>query len=236
MITDDRGHFSVPKLVAGYVHIEAVIPENSIYRQASSENNEFEGAKKIEITVPLERWAKVHGVVRERGTGKPVEDAGIRFGNARMVGPIILVGRTDAAGRFEAIAPRGKETFCHPDIPKGYLKLSRGIEMPEITGDGQELPPIELERGVTLRGIVVDEMGKPVTGASAWKVEPERSRLQGPQRRDDDSGAGFSEYREIQRPRRVLARRNSCRGQRSARGRSRRGANRCAGAGCRGCA
>ena len=81
-----------------------------------------------------------------------------------MVGPIILVGKTDASGRFEAIAPRGKEMFCHPDIPKGYLKLARGIEMPEITGDGQELPPIELERGVTLRGIVVDEEGKPVAG------------------------------------------------------------------------
>lgn len=166
-ISDDRGRFSVPGLVAGYVRCEAVIPANSIYRQASTENNNnnFEGARKIELTVPLERWVKVHGLVREKGTVKPVEGAGIRFGNARMVGPIELVGRTDASGRFEAIAPRGKETFCHPDIPIGYLKLSRGIEMPEITGDGQELPPIELERGVTLRGIVVDEEGKPVAGA-----------------------------------------------------------------------
>jgi len=165
VITDDQGRFSVPGLVAGYVHIEAVIPDNAIYRQASSENNEFEGAKKIEFKVPLERLVKVHGVVREKGTGKPVESAGIRFSNARMVGPIILVGRTDGSGRFEAIAPRGKETFCLLDVPKGYLKLLRGIEMPEITRDGQELPPIELERGVTLRGIVVDEMGKPVDGA-----------------------------------------------------------------------
>ena len=165
VVSDDQGRFSVPALVAGYLRIEAVLPEHSIFRQVSSGDNNFDGAKKIEVVVPLERMVRVHGMVREKGTGKSIEGTGIRFGNARMVGPILLVGRSDATGRFEAIAPRGKETFCHPDIPKGYLKLSRGIEMPEITADGQELPPIVLERGVTLRGIVLDEDGKPVAGA-----------------------------------------------------------------------
>ena len=165
VISDDRGRFSVPRIVAGYVAIEAVIPEDAIYRQAARKTMNSRARKRLNSLFRSSAWVKVHGLVREKGTGKPVEGAGIRFGNARMVGPITLVGRTDASGRFEAIAPRGKETFCHPDIPKDYLKLSRGIEMPEITGDGQELPAIELERGVTLRGIVVDEEGKPVAGA-----------------------------------------------------------------------
>ena len=37
--------------------------------------------------------------------------------------------------------------------------------MPEIKAEGQTLPTIELERGVTLRGMVIDENGKPVAGA-----------------------------------------------------------------------
>ena len=163
-ITDAEGRFSVPGLVAGYVSIEAVIPDTALYRQVLTENN-FDGARKIEITVPLERWVRVRGSVREKGSGKPAEGVGIRFSNGKTVGPIPLVGKTDASGHYDGIAPRGKETFCHLDVPKGYLKLGRGIEMPEITADGQVLPPIELERGVTLRGVVVDEEGKPVAGA-----------------------------------------------------------------------
>ena len=95
------------------------------------------GEKITLVDVRLERWVKVRGNVVEKGTGRPVESVGIRFGNQRFVGPILLVGKTDASGHFDAIAPRGKETFCHPDIPKGYLKLSRGIEMPEIEAEGR---------------------------------------------------------------------------------------------------
>jgi beta-lactamase regulating signal transducer with metallopeptidase domain len=164
-VSDARGRFSVPRIVPGYLHIEAEIPETSVYRQVLTDNN-FEGARKIEVTVPLERWVRVRGLVREKGTGSPVEGVGLRFSNRNTIGPISLVGKTDASGRFEAIAPRGKETFCHPDIPPGFIKLVRGIEMPEITADGQVLPPIELERGATLRGIVVDENGRTVAGAS----------------------------------------------------------------------
>ncbi len=165
VVSDDQGRFTVPRLVAGYVAAEVLLPEDAMYRQIRTENPYFEGAKKIELTVPLERWVRVRGLVREKGTGKPVANVGIRFSHPGTVGAILLVGRTDASGRFKAIAPRGKQVFCHSDVPKGYIKLARGIEMPEITGDGQELPPIELERGVTLRGVVADEEGKPVAGA-----------------------------------------------------------------------
>jgi protocatechuate 3,4-dioxygenase beta subunit len=164
--SDGQGRFSIPKLLAGYVYAEASIADTAIYKQVMSANNEFEGARKIEISVPLERWGHVRGMIREKGTDKPVAGVGIRFSNSKSPGPIPLVGKTDASGRFDAIAPRGKEVFCFPDTPKAFLKLGRGIEMPEITGDGQELPPIELERGVSLRGIVVDEEGKPVARAT----------------------------------------------------------------------
>jgi beta-lactamase regulating signal transducer with metallopeptidase domain/protocatechuate 3,4-dioxygenase beta subunit len=170
VVTDEQGAFSVAKLVPGYVSVEATIPEGSIYRQVLKENN-FEGARAIELTVPLERWVRVRGQVREKGTGKPVEGVGVRICNGKTVGPIPLVGKSNASGRFDAIAPPGKETFCLPETPKRFLKLVRGIEMPEILTDGQVLPAIELERGETLRGIVVDEDGHPVAGArvlGAW--------------------------------------------------------------------
>ena len=64
-------------------------------------------------------------------------------------------------GRYEALALPGSQSYLHLSEPKAYLKRGRGIEILIGEKDGQTLPPIELERGVTLRGIVVDEAGTP---------------------------------------------------------------------------
>jgi len=165
VMTDDQGRFSIPAVARGRVSAWVVFAEDSLYQAAPVEQPGDVNAKRIEIEIPLKRMTRVRGVVRDKGTGKPLEGSSIRFGSSEVVGAL-PVARTNAQGRYEVIAPPGPKSYCYViEVPKGYLQLARGFEVLIGTSDGQTLPPIELERGVTLGGVVVDADGKPVASA-----------------------------------------------------------------------
>ncbi|WP_165230107.1 M56 family metallopeptidase [Aquisphaera insulae] len=165
--TDSRGEFPAIPMVSSSLTAWPSLPVDAIDRPIDLSVKEIHAAEgRLRIVVPLVRWVKVRATVREKGTGRPVQGVGLRLHSRLGNAPLRpSLATTDETGRFEALSPPGKQVLGFVDVPTGYIKLSQGIAMPEIVGDGQELPPIELERGVELRGLVVDEAGQPVEGA-----------------------------------------------------------------------
>ena len=103
--------------------------------------------------------------IREKGTGKPVASVGIIFGSPELA-ELLPMAITDAEGRYEAIAPPGEQSNFSSQrsegLPHAVTRLSR-LSGRHSSGDrpramARTLPPIELDRGVTIRGVVVDEV------------------------------------------------------------------------------
>ncbi|QEH37771.1 Regulatory protein BlaR1 [Aquisphaera giovannonii] len=167
VITDDRGAFSGDHLLPGNLSAWPTLPDDAVHRPIDLLVKEVhaEGGV-VRIVVPLVRWMRVRGTIREKGTGVPVAGAGVRLHSWMGNAPITpVMARSDERGRFEVLSPPGQKVFCLLEAPEAHIRLTRGVEMPEVVADGQELPPIELERGVALRGVVADEARRPVAGA-----------------------------------------------------------------------
>ena len=174
--SDDQGRFSVPKVAAGRLSIWPVLADESRYGAVSIEGRDLIAGTRATIEIPLKRLIRVHGIVREQGSGKPIEGAGVCISFPGQIGALRFV-QSDSRGRYEAPAMPGSTSYLHLSEPKAYLKRSHGIETAIGERDGQAIPPVELVRGETLRGVVVDDHGKPVAGA---KVHGKWDRIIGP--------------------------------------------------------
>ena len=171
VVTDRQGRFRVPALATGKLHVRLQVPDQSLNRAPRTESLEISADNRAEIIIPLKRMVHVSGVVREKGSGTPVPNIGIIFGS-RELQELLPMAITDGQGRYEAIAPPGEKSRYYFSNSKvyfsplpGFVGSPGGNELPIGPADGQVLPPIELDRGVTLRGIVVDAENKPVVGA-----------------------------------------------------------------------
>ncbi|HEV3003547.1 MAG TPA: carboxypeptidase-like regulatory domain-containing protein, partial [Pirellulales bacterium] len=121
------------------------------------------------------RAATVAGLVRDSETQEPLEGVEIVLTTGRGEARV----RSDARGRYEARLARGLLTCEVTDATSGYMAPWRGFRAPiEVaSADGpQTLPPIDLEAGRNVQGVVVDENDQPVVGATVQAVWRASSR------------------------------------------------------------
>ena len=177
LTTDAEGRFEIPEIPEGELTIGAPMKPQSPWYLKSSPGLKVEAGKTVDVVVPFRRGVRVHGVVRERGSGRPIANVGVGvdYGSPDMV-------RTDANGRYECFAIPRRAYISLSPVPEGYTSLMYGLSEPTIPADAAdfEMPPIELSRAGDVRGDVVDAQGKPVAGAlvvAAWAVD------EGPNRR-----------------------------------------------------
>ncbi len=195
--TDADGRFVVPEIAVGPLRIsmEPDITSPWYFDNRSEGADEtqpvIEAGRTTEVVLPMKRAVRVHGLVREKGTGRPIAGAGIilgfREGNAVM---------TDERGRFAGYAPPGQgRRLTVATVPVGYASLMYGLPdttIPEGAAEF-ELPPIELSRAGSVRGVVEDEQGRPVAGAevsASWPVDegPHRNGRRDTTVRSDPEG------------------------------------------------
>ncbi len=171
-VTDDLGRFEVPTIAAGELSISTEAPGPSEYYAPGMVSASVEPGKQAHIQIGLTKAVRVRGEVRDRDTHQPLAGVGLRYFGPGQTG--LPQVKTDANGRYEALALPGEGSrFVIP--PRGYLS-PRAVFPEKVTirvDADQTLPPIEIQRGLTLSGTVVGADGEPVVGASVegrWLV------------------------------------------------------------------
>jgi hypothetical protein len=160
---DDRGRFTVPEFPAGGLGVYGQPTAGSPWFLRSPPDLKVEPGRTTRVEARPVKGVRLEGVVRERATGRPV--AGIEVGLHGSPGAMV---RTDAGGRFELLSRPGLWGIAVGPAPEGLAAPPfRGstTKVPEGVAE-LELPPILMERAEAVRGVVVDERGEPVPGAS----------------------------------------------------------------------
>ncbi len=167
---DEQGRFTIPAIAAGLAALEIEFdPETSPpLRGEAPRGIVVKAGRATEVTIPLRETLVVRGLVRERGTDRPI--AGVKvvlngyFGGDRFA-------MTGADGRFAGRIRRdaGQPYGWPIRIPVPYYVPADTAypaqRMPRPGVAELELAPIVLRRGVDVRGTVAGEDGKPVAGA-----------------------------------------------------------------------
>jgi protocatechuate 3,4-dioxygenase beta subunit len=164
--TEDEGRFAVPALAEGALIYSVNLPDGSPYRPEQKSPSRVTAARENRLEITLRRAIPVHGTVRERGTNRPIAGAGVMIGGGYQ-GDIAYSGADGRYSSFLLPGPAGQTVFAWL-APRPFFPVSAGpyaaLEIPANAREF-ELPTVELARGESLSGKVVDPEGHPVPGA-----------------------------------------------------------------------
>ena len=167
IFTDENGCFDVPAIAIG-PHGIRTVPRFDFGWWAQSDGLvEVGPGKTAEVVLTLKRAVRVHGVVREKGTEKPI--AGVRVAATLAETGSMLTGRD---GTYEGFAPPGATLIRASYIPPGYARSLFNPREVVIREDAVEvaLPPFELMKAGEVPGLVIDEHARPAAGAGSGGI------------------------------------------------------------------
>jgi protocatechuate 3,4-dioxygenase beta subunit len=175
---DAHGRFEIPAIAAGPCTRMLVFDrENSTPLRGEPPQKVLVRADQTtQVTIPLRPTIQVRGQYREQGTKQPIAGVKILL-NGQFGGDRYAITSTD--GTFTGWISRDvNQPFVWPlRIPAPYYQpsdMALGVQrMPAAGSNELVLPPAELPRGIDVKGSVVNEQGKPVTGAeimASWEV------------------------------------------------------------------
>jgi RNA polymerase sigma factor (sigma-70 family) len=101
----------------------------------------------------------IRGVVRDQDTGKPLAGVHVEGGSK---GGSDSKALTDQEGRYELLGLAKAPRYTLVVKPADGLTLQRRVELQDTPGLGALTGDVELVRGLTVRGRVTDQEGKPV--------------------------------------------------------------------------
>ncbi len=174
------GTFEVRALAAGAADVQALPPTGSAARARlpADRSVQVKPGAKTDVEIPVETAVRVSGVVRERGTNRPL--AGVRVRILSDNGRVAETAVTDTEGRYSSLALPGP-TYHGALPPPSFLPPPRddAASVMQVPADKStyEASPIELTRSATLRGRVVDDDDRPVAGATVRAVWVGADRL-----------------------------------------------------------
>jgi hypothetical protein len=162
--TDDQGRFQVPAIAAGTLVLAIDFPAELPFRGGFDGQPEVTPDSTVNVEAALKRAVLIKGIVRERGTNAPIEGVGVRVA---FDPPGASIARTDAQGQFQEYSIRPVVTPSVADTPPGYYFPEFFLDTQAVPAGAREftIHPLELARGATLEGRVVDADGKPAGGA-----------------------------------------------------------------------
>ncbi len=168
--TGADGRFDIPALAVGEVSVMILegIERSTVLQQPRGRM--IDAGKRTDVRIILGRGSSIRGILRERGSGRPVVHALLMLRNSDSI-PFLRSQalRTDDNGRFEVFVGPGPIRFAL--LYAGPFVVAETVKTPNLATNPQggaplDLPPIELVRGVDLPVVVRDTEGKPVAGAS----------------------------------------------------------------------
>jgi len=169
---DRSGQFAIPAIAAGTIRVFCDEPDGFGFRYDSPpEELSVKPGFKAKLEISMSPAVLVTRQLREAVTRKPLPGirAHLQHGNQN------IQARTDQEGRFSAWILPGVRYHTVYDYPDEYIiQLRQDNEVTQAPAGvvKHELPPIELLRGRTIEGTVVDPSGHPLAdvrvGAN-WK-------------------------------------------------------------------
>jgi hypothetical protein len=126
-------------------------------------NLEVRSGQTTRADIPLEKAARISGVIRVKGTSDPVVGASISigYGAPRQSDSVV----SDARGAFTAHVLAGDVMMHVIAVPENLVQLgepwAERHRVPEGV-DTFDLPPIEVVKGITIKGRLVDAEDRPV--------------------------------------------------------------------------
>jgi hypothetical protein len=154
--TDAEGRFEIPALAEGWMSISMPDLRSAPWLSPPIPVREFPARGTTEIELRLARAVRIHGVLRDRATGKAPPDSGV----ASRQG----IAMCSADGRYEFYHLPGKTRFW-PKIGNGWKPLcvcgGREVMIPEGARE-LELPPFEV---ALASGRVLSPSGAPIGNA-----------------------------------------------------------------------
>ena len=150
--TDAKGRFVVAAMAEGTMSFMVSGTPGSPYRAGEESLRPIIAGQENHLEIRLTRAVRARGVVRERGTNKPIPRVGVVVGGQYQ----IEVAWSDAQGRFEEYVLPGKIGLgVYPWLsPRPFFPTSaQPINEVDIPANTPEftLPPIDLARGDTSR-------------------------------------------------------------------------------------
>jgi hypothetical protein len=175
--TDKDGAFAFEGLPPGRYVVDASFDQDGLI--AAKEETEIEvgpgAVAKLEI--PLRHLPMITGRVIDARTGKGIAAVKLQSllrQEGRNANWVVGEATTDAEGRYKIPARPGSLSIHLTQVPKTHLGLDYG-EYPrlDVKAD-QPWPDLKLSPATALDGLVVNEAGRPVSGAEVYLLEMDR--------------------------------------------------------------
>lgn len=166
--SDADGRLVVAESAEGWVSMVARLRDGDpSLVQTASDRVQLIAGQTTEVEIRMERGTKVFGVVREKGSGRPIAGAALAFLSPSGISIRTPRAVTDSEGLYTGyLLPAAYRIEYSKSAP---FRLPAGIGLPEVTvaagGAPVEIPPIEVIRARDLSGIVLGEDGNTVRAA-----------------------------------------------------------------------
>jgi hypothetical protein len=166
--TDAEGRFTFPVIAPGSLQLELKPPRDlPVLADVPNSMAVVEGRRNT-VVVPLRKAVIVTGVVRERGTGRPVP--AVELSLFRLTGGQTFTGKTDAQGRYTFSTLPGKLRIVVFQTPPSHV-IAPGQSWADFSVDeGSGRVELESREAIPaappLRFAVRDEAGRPVPHAA----------------------------------------------------------------------
>ena len=188
IVTDREGKFEAPKMIAGTVNFTVKFDPGHPTRPAPTANPpQLKANETLQLKIELKPAVRVEGRVLDAAAKTPIRDVQVRA----FFGMGFESTTSDAEGKFAFWMAPG-ETAFHPDIPEDYLpalapsdyfdavKRQQTVTIFKVPeGKRFDAPPILLHRAATLRGVIVDDGGKPLPGTGVSGISMSIDRRTG---------------------------------------------------------
>lgn len=174
---DEHGRCEIPALAQGRYVLVGSVPTASPVRLELPTYQSVSAGEQTALTIRTKQRIRIRGLVREKTTGRPVANLRIKFGDfSQFTASGAWSVWTDAHGRYDAFADPG-QVIPFVNWPGEFLvspEVRPDAMMIPSTASEIELPPIELTRTGRVRGIVLDQDGRPMQGALVQVLWHER--------------------------------------------------------------
>ncbi len=164
---NEQGRFVIPEIADGRIHVYSACDKRLPVqpRLPNEEDLVLLERETLQLEIPLEMCARVHGIIRAADTGRPIAGAvvWVYYGAPHQGDQVV----TDENGAYSAFALPGKLAVQILYLPGQYEQLGEPwiknyTVPPEV--DEFALPTIDVVPTTTLTGKLLDRDGRPMAG------------------------------------------------------------------------